>query len=171
MSLDRPITSEDVERKQLFRTRGGGAARVVANNGRTDYPWDVRYEQHEEGVSKGSLHNVNDNGSHWTDSRPVSCDLISRITEPAMENQVVLDDTRKSFQEHWVPFEKLPQGCIFEAHGTPNHVRVKLVHNDLVLSICPDGTIVTTLVPGGGDWKNCRPLPHLRLRLTLEDRP
>lgn len=87
MTLDPPITSEDVERKQLFRTRGGGTARIVRPNGAKEYPWQVYYEQSCQQLGRYTSA-VAANGRYYP-THECDFDLISRIPEPAMESQVV----------------------------------------------------------------------------------
>lgn len=82
MSLDRPITSEDVERKQLFRTRGGKEAHAAGQSHLLRWPWAIHCG--DESYTVTSI------GRHSSDSEEKPFDLISRIPpEPAMESQVV----------------------------------------------------------------------------------
>jgi hypothetical protein len=153
--LEPPISQQDIDNRTLFRTRGGGTARVTAG-----YPdlhvWIVNYGKNAGTVTRfgsASTWSVND------------YDLISRIPEPKMESQVVVEDRRTGAEDEWKCIDELTSKTIFECKGDTRH--------DVYLKIYGGHSICLTNKASyhdATDWL-VRPLTHLRLRMILEPKP
>ena len=155
--LDRPITEADVGK--LFRTRGGGTARVVASRESIDLPWAVEYEG-----PRVMFPTVTKNGFWSADEIPKPYDLISRIEEEPM-SQVVVEDKRGESRNEaiWHSFGSYNDGRILQQCGGEVYLKIG------------DGRALQLTGREAGEFHDMnagarfRHLTHLRLRMILED--
>lgn len=159
--LDRPIDQADIDNGTLFKVREGGTARVIGRRNSIDFPWVVEYSDIPVCAPW-----VTSNGCWNLQCRPNSLDLIARIKEPNMESQVAVEDKRCEFSDAATAhsFASFENGRILKLGGGEIYLKVG------------DGGVIQLTGADAGNFHHmnavtqCKHLPHLRLRLVLEDR-
>jgi hypothetical protein len=158
--LEPPISQADIDNRTLFRTRGGGTARVIAMlNG----AWwlcerlDGAKPPHDSVLSSGKYFSPPTATSDY--------DLISRIPEPNMESQAVVEDRRQPGYVSPVVFlESIGDGNLFEMDGQI----FRKLSDELQERLTGCGAPCFTLL---GTLHNVIPMTGLRLRMILEPKP
>lgn len=93
--------------------------------------------------------------------------------EPPAEPQVVVEDRRseKNIEPEWVEFVGEPLGALLQLQDSPKTIvrKVSVTHAEYLLGC--DGATIKELpaIYYVGTDTICRPLPHLRLRMILEN--
>jgi hypothetical protein len=155
--LDRRIDYADIDNRTLFLRRDGVVVGPLTRRSMAVKDcW--AYELN------GMECLVRTDGSHYYGSS--NYDLTSRIpTEPTMQSQVVVfDDSESTLGMD--RFDSFPNGSILQ-FGTKGEKALKVtggVGLRLTGQDAGSGNIVSSDI-------QCRPLPHLRLRMILEPKP
>lgn len=163
--LDRPIDQSDIDNGTLFEVRTGVTVRVVKwtpNEFSGQERWSID-------PAPVPWFTVRSNGCYHAGGWDGFYDLIARIKEPNMASQVVYEDKRNGQAKATVVrFDDIQNGHLFEYDGEVYRKlsNAKSGHNaERIAGRYPPGFAEFGL--GGYGFM---PLPHLRLRLVLENK-
>lgn len=153
--LDPPISQADIDNKTLFRSECGPARvlRCVAGLWYADYGDDIYYYV----ASDGSASREEPNFA-----------LTERIPkEPEMQSQVIVEDRRDDASED----------AYMHAFGSYDNGRIVRPGNGEIYLKVADAEVLQLTGADAGQFHHmnmetkCRQLPHLRLRMILEEQP